>query len=293
MTIPATAAAHVATVTTLRPRYEGANIGTWVGFKHLNYLVEEAVLAHLRQHDLGPGMLFDSHGLCVELVGMDTRILRAVRIDDVVHAVVTPVDGDGATLDLKVVLRVDGVRSVSATARVVLRHDAGDPVPADLAPYTVADLAEVAPPHDPPAGTNTFTRASRIPYFHCHFTTRLQLSGYLRLMEETIEEFLADRGVSVGTLLADQGWIPAVPRSSVTVLAEAAMEEELHTVLTVEEVFKRLTFTARLDWHVVRGGVAVPVGTGRITHGYAAIGGRSDWGLVSFDDRLVRALGAP
>ena len=293
MTIPATAAAHVATATTLRPRYEGANIGTWIGFKHLNYLVEEAVLAHLRQHDLGPGTLFDTHGLCVELVGMDTRILRAVRIDDVVHAEVTPVEGDGATLDLKVVLRVGAVRSVSATARVVLRHDTGDPVPAELAPYAVVDLAEVAPPHDPPAGTNTFTRSSRIPYFHCHFTKRLQLSGYLRLMEATIEGFLADRGVSVGTLLAEQGWIPAVPRSSVTVLAEAAMEEELHTVFTVEEVFKRLTFTGRMDWHVMRDGVAVPVGTGRITHGYAEIGGRSDWGLVSFDDRLVRALGAP
>jgi acyl-CoA thioesterase FadM len=169
-------------------------------------------------------------------------------------------------------------------------------VPAELAPYTVADLADIgdiASPHERPTGTNTFTRTSRIPYYHCHFTKRLQLSGYLRLMEETIDEFLAARGVSVGTLLADRGWIPAVPRSSVTVLAEAVMEEELHTVFTVEEVFKQLTFTGRMDWHVVRDGVPLPVGTGRITHGYAEIDGRSDWGLVSFDDRLARALGTP
>ena len=32
----------------MRPRYEGANICTWIGFKHVNYLVEEAVLAHFR-----------------------------------------------------------------------------------------------------------------------------------------------------------------------------------------------------------------------------------------------------
>ena len=32
----------------LRPRYEGANIRTWIGFKHLMYLAEEAVLEWLR-----------------------------------------------------------------------------------------------------------------------------------------------------------------------------------------------------------------------------------------------------
>jgi acyl-CoA thioesterase FadM len=295
MTIPV--AAPVVTRTELRPRYEGANIGTWIGFKHLDYLVEEAVLAHLRERGLGPATLHDSHGLCVELVGMDTRILRAVRIDDVVDAEVTQLGDDTGTLDLAVVLRVGPVRSVRARVRVALRHDPGgvdaEPVPPELLRYTVPDLADVAPAHTPPAGDNTFTRTSRIPYYHCHFTKRLQLSGYLRLMEETIDLFLADRGVSVGTLLAEQGWIPAVPHSAVTVLAEAEMEEELHTVFTVEEVYKRLTFTGRMDWHVIRDGVPLPVGTGRITHGYARIGGRAEWGLVSFDDRLVRALGTP
>ena len=37
------------TTTQLRPRYEGSNICTWIGFKHVNYLVEEAVLEHFRQ----------------------------------------------------------------------------------------------------------------------------------------------------------------------------------------------------------------------------------------------------
>ena len=35
-------------VHTTRPSYEGANIRTWVGFKHFMYLVEESVLAWLR-----------------------------------------------------------------------------------------------------------------------------------------------------------------------------------------------------------------------------------------------------
>ena len=47
------------------------------------------------------------------------------------------------------------------------------------------------------------------------------------------------------------------------------MEEELYTVFTVEDVFKDLTYTARMDCYVLRGGRLVQTATGRITHGYA------------------------
>ncbi|MEU1883546.1 thioesterase family protein [Streptosporangium sp. NPDC020072] len=289
----------------IRPRYEGANVGTWIGFKHLNYLVEEAVLEHLRRSGIRATDLYHDHGLCVDLVDIDTRILSALRIDDLATAEVTV--AEPGTLTFSVVIRPNAdpgaPKAVSAKVKVSLRHDprggAGE-IPAELRPYTVARLGEqdksvqVPDGADPldvlTGGRNAFAWKWRIPYFYCHFTERMQMSGYLRIMEEVVDLFLADRGVSVKRLLDEQGWIPAVPHSRVTLLDEALMEEELYTVLTVEDVFKRLTYTSRMDCYVLRDGLLVPTATGRITHGYAEISGRSEWGLVSFDDRLSAAL---
>jgi hypothetical protein len=74
-------------------------------------------------------------------------------------------------------------------------------------------------------------------------------------------------------------------------LAEALMEEELHTIYTVERVFKDLTYTSRMDCYVVREGALLKTATGLITHGYARIDSRRDWSLVSFDERVMQALG--
>ncbi|MBX6769457.1 MAG: hypothetical protein IRY90_20280, partial [Actinomadura rubrobrunea] len=140
------------------------------------------------------------------------------------------------------------------------------------------------------SGGNALAWRWRVPYFYCHFTHRVQMSGYLRLLEEAVDLLLAERGVSIRRLLDEQDWIPVVPRSSVSILGEALMEEEVYTVLTIEEVFKRLTYTSRMDCYVLRDGALVPTATGRITHGYAVIENRRDWSLVDFDDRLMRAL---
>ncbi len=116
------------------------------------------------------------------------------------------------------------------------------------------------------------------------------MNGYLRQMEEVVDLFLADRNVSIKRLLDEQSWIPVVPRSEITMLGEALMEEDLYTVFTVEDVFKDVTYTARMDCFVLRDGVYVPTATGRITHGYAVIENRRDWSLVDFDTRMSSAL---
>lgn len=288
-----------ATTRELRPRYEGANIGTWIGFKHVNYLIEEAVLDHLARHGYPAGALYERHGLCVELVTMDTKIRTALHVDDVVTAIVEPVPGTDTELDFHVSLRVrrdSVVRAASARVGVRLRRDRRGgsvaPAPTGLEQYTVDSLWSGGD-HRRTAGDNSFTWRFRVPYFYCHFTERLQLSGYLRLLEETVDRFLADRGVSIRTLLDERNWIPVVPRSRVEVLDEALIEEDLYIVFTVDEVFKRLTYTATMDCFVVRDGVEVPTATASITHGYALIGSRRDWGVVDFDDRLRNALMQP
>ncbi|MFL6129652.1 MAG: alpha/beta fold hydrolase [Mycobacteriales bacterium] len=321
-----------ATRVALRPRYEGSNICTWIGFKHINYLVEEAVLEHFRGAGLPAGALFEDCGLGVDIVELDTRILHALHLDDLVTAVVVPATGpDDPVLRLRVSLNVDrgGQQLKAATAKAAVSLRAASRLPSTVDPparlarfvaprlgaHRSADRAagrpvEVVPPatdtapadrtagtgHDPvldrlTGGRNAFGRKSRIPYPYCHFTEWLQMSGYLRRMEEVVEEFLADRAISIAELLADRRWIPVVPHSRIEILDEARMEEDLYTVYTVEDIFKDATYTSRMDCYVLRDGALLPTATGSITHGYAVIESRRDWRLVSFDDRVLRALG--
>jgi acyl-CoA thioesterase FadM len=316
------AALTAPTTVRLRPRYEGSNICTWIGFKHVNYLVEEAVLDHFRQTGTPARALYEDHGLCVEFVELDTRISSAFHMDDLVIADVVPsTRAEAGELAFSVSLTVERggelVKSASAKVRVLLLTDRrGGPaetVPEELRPHAAASVDRADPSGNPvplvtPYGlgrggtggdpvldeltrdTNAFAWRWRIPYPYCHFTERLQMSGYLRQMEEVVDLFLADRGVSIKTLLDEQNWIPVVPRSTVTVLQEALMEEDLYTVFTVEDVFKGVTYTARMDCYVLRGGELVRTATGRITHGYAVIENRRDWSLVDFDARMLSAL---
>lgn len=287
----------------LRPRYEGSNICTWIGFKHVNYLVEEAVLDHLRQRGFPAGELHERYGLCVDITNIDTRMWTAYHIDDVAVATVKPVDGESLSFVVEMVAQRDRpVRTVTSKVTVALRLDKrgfpAEDVPAELAAHVVAQVGEdagsITATADPVAqlteGRNAYAWGWRIPYPYCHFTERLQMSGYLRLMEEAVDRFLEERGVSIKTLLDEQNWIPVVPSSKVTMLAEVGMEETLYTVFTVENVFKRLTYTALMECYVLREGKLVPTAVGRITHGYAVIESRRDWSQVDFDDRLLNAL---
>ncbi|WP_326829909.1 alpha/beta fold hydrolase [Streptosporangium sp. NBC_01810] len=309
--IAAGLAAGEPTTTTLRPRYEGSNICTWIGFKHVNYLVEEAVLDHLRQRGYPAGELYERYGICVDIADIDTRMWTAYHIDDVAVATVRPVASKGGA-QLRFVVemiaqRETPVKTVTSKVAVTLRNDPrgfpAEAAPAELGPHIVERLGErlgepVAPIEiigDDPlkqliGDANAFGWVWRMPYFYCHFTERVQMTGYLRLMEEVVDLFLQERGVSIKTLLDEQNWIPVVPSSKVRILDEAWMENEVYTVFTVEEVFKRLTYTARMDCYVKRDGKLVQVATGKITHGYAVIENRRDWSQVDFDDRLAKAL---
>ncbi|MFD0025485.1 hypothetical protein [Streptomyces sp. NPDC058382] len=300
------------TNTPVRPRYEGSNICTWIGFKHVNYLVEEAVLDHFRQAGLPARALYEQHGLGLDIVSIDSRILHAFHMDDIADAEVVPwTKDDDATIGFKVVIQFerDGEiqKAVTSKVRVSLRVDtyleAAGEVPEQLARFAVETLgddlergtAAAAPAEEEilaslTAGQNAYAWKWNIPYPYCHFTERIQMSGYLRLMEEGKDRFVADRGISIKTLLDDRRWIPVVPRSDIRILDEALMEEDLYTVYTVEEVFKDFTYTSRMDFYVLREGKLVKTATGRIVHGYAAIANRLDWSLVNFDQRVLDAI---
>src|SRR5579859_3479999 len=288
---------HPGTEVTGRPRFEGANIGTWIGFKHVMYLVEEAVLGHLRATGLAPGRLYEEHGLAVDIVDSSVRIRHALHVDDLVTSMVEPGPPDDGELAFTVSCFAGDRKAVTATVRVALRAVAAGPrVPAELRHLVVPQIARKGQPagQEPaepgPAVPGQYRWCSRVPYFYCHFSTWMQHSGYVRVLEETVDRFLADRGVSIATMLGGRQWIPVVPHARVQVLGEALMEEELHTVFTVREVFKSSTYAATMDCYVHRGDRMLRTATGSITHGYAEITSRRDWRLVSLDPATVAAL---
>ncbi len=308
-----------ATVVERHPSFEGANIATGLGFKHVMYMLEEAVVQHFRQRGLGPQLLYERHGLCLEVVDSDARLLTGTYLDDLARLKVrTELEPPPSELPFLVQTHVrrrnKEMKSVSARVRVLLRRDEGavaEAPPAELARYVSPEINRPASAPTPdvgaaavtaapgeeglrrqlaPPGANIFLWKRRVPYFYCHYGARLQHSGYLRLLEEVVDLFLADRGISIRTMLEGRRWVPIVTSARVEVLREALMEEDIYTVFTVESVFKRFTYTGRMDCYVVRGGELIRTATGRITHGYLELRSRDDWSLVSFDDATLRAL---
>jgi len=300
-----------------RPRAEGCNVGTWIGFKHVLYMAEEAALQYLRQVGFGMGPLLKDFALCVELVDSRLRLSRPIEIDDVVQIEVRNVTGRQAReLTLAVTMAIAGSaapRIASGHVKLQLRKASGDLGNGVAPPEALAQFVTERIQRDPSrqampatlelhrdsktgervplALPKTFTWKSTIPYYYCHFTERMRHSGYVRHMEESVARFLADRGISIATFLRERHWIPVVLAADVEVLAEAQMEETLWTAFTVTEILKNTTYTARVDYYVERDERLVPTATGTITHAYLEILDRGVGStVVPFDARVLAAL---
>ncbi|GAA1767055.1 thioesterase family protein [Luedemannella helvata] len=278
-----------------RPRFEGANIRTWIGFKHFMYLVEEAVLDWLREHTPGARALYLEHGLGVEIVDSSVLLPAVLEIDDEVRARVTPTAPGRFTVTLHATRGDRAVSVLRGKVTIALVRESeppgSAPLPAEvgaLLPEPVTRLDGVGAPTDVPA--DAFSWSWRAPYFYCHFSDRVQHSGYVRALEEVVDRFLADRGLSVGLLLREPGWIPVVSRARVRVLAAAHMEEVVHTTFVVDDIVRDTMFDARMDCFVERDGERVPVATARILHGYAVSRGPAAGALATLDGAVVAAL---
>ncbi|MEV5282356.1 hypothetical protein [Streptomyces sp. NPDC051994] len=312
------------TTVVLSPGYEGANIGTIIGFKHVNYLVEKAVIEHFRRNGLPVGRLYEESGLGFDIVDIDSRLQTALVVDDQASIEVTPNTKDDAReLSFKVTVTVerDGApkKAVASKVKAVLRYDESDvrmlrrlPVPEGLERFVTARIGGSEPGAEVPAvteqlisggsaesdavleqllaGQNAYGWKFRIPYPFVHFFERLQMSGYLRLMEEAKHRFVDARGLSIRKLLTEQNWIPAVTHSRVRLLDEALLEEDLYVVYTVDNIFKNLLYTSRLDTYVVRDGRLVQTSTGTITHAYGVVENGKEGRLVTFDERVLSAF---
>lgn len=300
------------------PSCEGANILTGIGFKHIMYLGEEAILEHCRAHQLGPQLLYEAYGLALEIVSAEARLLASVHLDDLVRVEVRDVmESEESALchDVRIfVQRNSKVRKALASRwKLIFRreHASEANVPVTLARYVIGEIhrsstAQAANPTlregnevllgEDPFGymrarhPGAFVCVRLIPYFYCHYSKRLQYSGYLRLVEEAVALFLADRGISIRTMFEQRQWVPVVTDFRVEVLREALMEEYVYTVFRVEGIYKKLTFAGLVDFYLVRGAELIHVATGKITHAYLQISGRDRWAVVPLDGPTIAAL---
>jgi acyl-CoA thioesterase FadM len=290
-----------ATVLSCRPSYEGANIRTWIGFKHFIYLVEQAVLQWLIERGTGARDLFLGYGLGFEIVDCSVQLPAVLEIDDEVTAQVT---GVGPVLSVLLSVARDGrqVTVLRGKLRVALVPEraatAHHPAPPALAALEVPHLAARSTALDPEAGSapaaSEFLWSWRAPYYYCHYSDRVQHSGFVRCLEEVVDRFLADRGLSVGRMLRERSWIPVVSRARIRLIEPAYMEETVHTTFTVTDILRGVMFDARMDCFVKRGEDVVPVATAKILHGYAVAAGPGAGGLAVLDPDVVAALtGSP
>nr|BFE59197.1 hypothetical protein GCM10020063_037230 [Dactylosporangium thailandense] len=305
MTTDTTTGPAVETVRLGHPRFTGANIRTWIGFKHFMYLVEEAILEWFRRQGQAPGRLYLEHGLGLEIVDSSVLLPAVLELDDEVTALVAPAaGGEPGRFSVRLLVTRDG-REVSVlrgrvSVVLVAEKDPPGSAPAGaLRPLVVAeaggggpgtaitgDVAATLTPH----GSTALLWSWRTAYQHCHYSDRVQHSAYVAALEDVVERFLADRGISVRRMLAERAWIPVVSRARVTLLADVHMEETVHTTFVVTDVLRGTTFDGRMDCYVRRGDRLVHTATATILHGYAVSRGPGAGRLAELDAPTVAAL---
>ncbi|MFE3171540.1 thioesterase family protein [Amycolatopsis sp. NPDC059090] len=276
----------------LRPRYASANIRTWIGFKQFMAMAEEAVLCWFRERGLGPQALYHDHGLGLSIVDSSVQLPAVLEIDDEVRARVEAV-GPGR---FRIVFETAGNRVLrgKTTVALVREQEQARACPDELAPLVGPAAAESDRPAEPDPAAFSWDWTAR--YFQCQFSDRVQHGAYVAALEETVDRFLAERGLGVPRLLAERGWIPVVSRARVRLLGDAHMGETVRTTFAVTDFVKDRAFDGVMDcWTLGAGGAPRLVATASILHGYAISRGPEAGTLATLDPDTLAALapGAP
>jgi acyl-CoA thioesterase FadM len=264
------------------------------------YLAQEGVLAHLRAYDVGPQRMFDEFQLQWNVVDCSMAFLALVQSDDNVEVEVTHSGGGRFAVHL---FRCDDNGNVSvARGHIVAGYelpgrqsDVPGALPSNARRFVAPAARKPDGARGDPSGLSTpkfdsalWSWAAR--YFLCNYSTRLQHSAYIRALEETVDRYLASRGLTIGHVLAGRSWIPVVSRVRVRVLSDVLMEETVATTFTVDEVFKTAGYNGRMDCYVERSRGPVHVATASIVHGYAHVGGAEPGRRVDMDDATIASL---
>ncbi len=270
----------------MMPGFEGANIGLWVGFKQFSYLAEHALLDYCAATTASVSELVHEQGLGVDLRRMSARLPQPLFVEDEivfdVHSA-QPRVSDGTTATFAARTLGEGSRTVMKGRAEYCLRPLERPGSWRGRPVEVPAEAPVVGLGDP------HVWSQQIPYFYCRYSDPVQFDGYVRMVEDGVDRFLAAKGLSIPTVLRDRGWIPAVTEFHISSTTPVYMGEDVQVSVWLTDITADMLFALAFDFSVLRDGQKISACRAQITHGYAATSGDVKGGLRRLDGD-VKAL---
>jgi acyl-CoA thioesterase FadM len=271
----------------LKPRYEAANVRLRIGVRGITSLAEEAVVNWFRVRGFTPTVLYETYGLEFSIIDCSSLLFGVVTVDDEIVASAEPVGP--RYFNVKLSVRRGETQAVALRTRVtvvmVRRPGWSAELPEELLGMAIDEIDRIrtaVDSHDPEFEARDLDsritndalgwyRSWRVPMANCHYSGRMQYSGFIRVLDELAELFLEDKGLPVGELLDTRGWTMVMPRVRVRVLADAYAGDLMHTTYEVHQVVGQKLFDCRFDAHVQRDDRRIPVATGILLQGFASL----------------------
>jgi len=290
-----------------RPRFEGCNIETWLGFKHLMYLSEEALLEFFRIHKISQRDLYLKYDVNLEIRFSKIDIIKAVNTDDELDTVVylDPKSSFplfiiksyvGDTLYFKskiqVLFNVAGnineIKDINLKQLITKGVESNSRIQVDKEiKLRKEEPLEVLKEY---FSSDAFVYKKRIPYYYCHYNNYVLHSGYVRFIEEAVDLFLESRGLSIKRMLQEKKYIPFVSNTNINIIDHAEMEEDIYIVFKVNDVYKDAVYLSNIYFYVKRNEKLQLMAFADITHGYSVIHDKANWNMVTLDQSIVSAL---
>lgn len=287
-----------------RPRIEGCHINSWLGFKHLVFIIEESIYDFFRQNNYSQRKLIIDYGLKLKVYYSKIDIISVVNSDDLlsVHVQKEKYNNEFSFV-IKAVFQ-DGKVAFKGKAKAVIEQTYHtDNIPEELLSYidqrnllynfenielfnnNCLNVIE-----NQYQDKNHIVWRKKIKYFHCYYRYELAHTAYIKAVEEIEDVFLSERNISISKMLKTRDWIPFVSSSNIEIRENAFLDEELIMVFSISRIFKECLYEADIDFYVERDNILINVAKGRITHGYTYIENTNKWSMVNFDNETIKAL---
>lgn len=262
---------------------EGANIRTWIGFKHFEYVVSDAIAEMLASIGFSSRTLALS-GVRAHVIGSKASLSNVIECGDDITVVLDServVDEHHLAFDATIINESVKNRALKGTYVVKVESFiedglTGSVTPADvMGSFAAGELKNSARPRrgslaDGVADAeDVFAVNWIVPYYYCDSSRYLAYRGHVRAIESVVDDYLTHVGLFIPEILRTRAWIPVVSRYSIDVARDVEMGTVVTTRFRVDEVLGDLAFNG--SWSItapVDGGDQV-VASGVIQHGYA------------------------
>lgn len=280
---------------------EGANIRTWIGFKHFEYVVSDAIAEMLASRGFSSRTLALS-GVRAHVVGSKASLGNVIECGDDLTVILDServVDGDHLAIDAVIVNDTAENRALKGTYIVKVGSFVEDGLVASVTPadvlgsFATGELKKSARPrpgslvNGVDVADDVFSVNWTIPYYYCDSSRYLAYRGHVRAIESVVDDYLTHVGLFIPDILRSRAWIPVVSRYSFDVVRDVDMGTVVTTRFRVDEVLGDLVFNG--SWSITAhiDGAEQIVASGVIQHGYAFSRGPLAGSMARMDSKTI------